>query len=339
MRDHSLWCRVCDGFDAKTFPAWNAEKCPHCGRSVAASEKMNHPARIERDSTRGSDCGNVSNMIELNSTSNTQSAMSMPQRRADVAYAYHFASEYVERGWSVIPVVGKRPAIAWKEFQQRLATRNQIGTWFGEKNPNQFGVGIVTGALSGLVGVDCDTNDATDFWLNNFPVSPLIVETGGGGIHVYYRLSEGGVPRNRTGLFGMPIDFRGEGGYLVAPPSRHSSGQAYRWTNWDEYCLDDVPQFDSAWIEAGTGKRSGARVSRGPVSDPVAYIRRIVARSGERGHDATYRAACVLRDAGLTEAEALAKLVDWNFSNAIPPWSTDELLHKVTSAFIERPPK
>jgi hypothetical protein len=62
-------------------------------------------------------------------------------------------------------------------------------------------------------------------------------------------------------------------------------------------------------------------------------IRRIHANAGEGGHNATFRAACNLRAAGLSEDEALRVLSDWNETNASPPWSAADLIHKIRSAF------
>lgn len=65
----------------------------------------------------------------------------------------------------------------------------------------------------------------------------------------------------------------------------------------------------------------------------MAYIRRIEAIAGSGGHNATFRAACKLRDSGLTATEAFQALVLWNETNASPPWSTKELAHKVDDAY------
>jgi hypothetical protein len=90
-----------------------------------------------------------------------------------------------------------------------------------------------------------------------------------------------------------------------------------------------VPAFDPLWVvTVESGKRAAT-----PVRDPVAYIRSIRAVAGHRGHDQCFRAACVLRDAGHRPEEALAALIQWNTSNAEPPFSLKELTHKVTSAF------
>ena len=138
----------------------------------------------------------------------------------DVRYIYHDASEYRDRGWSTIPLVGKKAAIRWKEFTRRLPTLHELFTWFGDGNPKRHNIGIVTGKISALVGVDCDSRGEAVWWWEQFAKTPLLVKTGK-GIHFYYQHKPGTVVRNRAGLFGRKIDLRGENGYLVAPPSIH----------------------------------------------------------------------------------------------------------------------
>ena len=80
------------------------------------------------------------------------------------------------------------------------------------------------------------------------------------------------------------------------------------------------------------------QVSRGPRANPHirdghAYIAQIQAISGQRGHMQTFRAACKLRDAGMRPDEALDALRTWNTTNAKPPWTAQELSHKVRDAF------
>jgi hypothetical protein len=246
-------------------------------------------------------------------------------------YAYHFASEYVQRGWSVIPLRGKRPALAsWKEFQIRRLTEEELPPWCADPTIN---LGIVTGKISGLIAVDCDTPEDAAFWLNGYPASPLVVQTGRGGKHIYYQMPDVLIG-NRTRILGRNIDLRGEGGYCVAPPSRHpTTGIRYAWTNFGDYSLDAVPVFDPSWLGEGAA-RVHHRATAAAVRNGRAYIRHITAISGRGGHNATFRAACKLRDSGMRPEEALAALIEWNGSgNAQPPWSVHDLLHKVQSAY------
>lgn len=242
------------------------------------------------------------------------------------------AVSFVSRGWPVIPLTGKLPAIPWKEFQHRLPTGEELFAWFTPTKNAPTGIGIITGKLSRLVVVDCDSSEDAVFWTTKYASSPLVVATGGGGVHLYYEMPAGSEVRNRQRLFGRAIDLRGEGGYVTAPPSTHPSGAQYVWSLFDVKAK--LPEFNTNWLSmtdlASTTTTSLELVG---VRNAVRYIRKIVAVAGKGGHNATFRAACKLRDAGLTEREALIVLSRWNETNATPRWSEAELSHKVRSAF------
>jgi len=53
------------------------------------------------------------------------------------------------------------PAIAWREFQQRRPTDAEITDWFGGTPMN---IAIVAGAVSGVVVVDLDSEEALHWW-------------------------------------------------------------------------------------------------------------------------------------------------------------------------------
>ena len=70
----------------------------------------------------------------------------------------HFAFEYLDRGWPVIPAKGKRPAVPWSEYQTSRPSVDQVKKWFAS-NEN-YNLAVVTGNVSGLVVIDCDTIEA-----------------------------------------------------------------------------------------------------------------------------------------------------------------------------------
>lgn len=252
---------------------------------------------------------------------------------------YAVATAYLHHNWSLIPLLGKQPGVAtWKEYQTRLPSADEVRAWFAAANPRPTGIGIITGKLSGLIVVDCDSSEDANHWLGRFPRSPLMVETGRGGLHVYYEAPSNTDVHNRVKLFHRAIDVRGEGGYVAAPPSRHPSGKLYAWT---AACVDfhqTLPQFDAAWLidSEGTLFRCAPDVHTTVFRNVAAYIGRIHAIAGHGGHSSTFRAACKLRDAGLSPEDALALLVEWNKTNAHPPWSASELHHKIQSAYQVR---
>jgi putative DNA primase/helicase len=139
-----------------------------------------------------------------------------------------WAIKYKEKGLSVIPLVpnGKKPAIkSWIEYQKRLATDKEIKEWFGNGSKNN--IGIVTGEISGVDVIDLDSQEAVQYAKNNnFPETPLVRTAK--GFHCYYKHKDG--VRNFQKRDDLPeIDLRGDGGYVVAPPSIHASGQQYLW--------------------------------------------------------------------------------------------------------------
>jgi hypothetical protein len=143
------------------------------------------------------------------------------------------ALDYLSRGWSVIPIRKreKRPAIRWQSFQHDCPSEQDVHGWFSRWP--KANVAIVTGAVSGIVVLDVDTqygggDSLEQLERDNEPLpDTLEVKTGGGGRHLYFE-HPGDILRNRVGI--VPgIDIRGDGGCIVAPPSRHPSGKRYKW--------------------------------------------------------------------------------------------------------------
>jgi RecA-family ATPase len=131
---------------------------------------------------------------------------------------------YRKLDYSVIPVGNdKKPLVKWERFQTELASEEEIKSWF-LRFPNA-NVGIVTGAVSGLVVVDVEKGGLTD------DLPPTVMsKTGGGGFHYYYRRPDVAVKNGvRIGNKEDLRDIRGDGGYVVAPPSLHASGEHYEW--------------------------------------------------------------------------------------------------------------
>jgi len=135
------------------------------------------------------------------------------------------ANKYLGLGFSIIPVgQDKKPLLRWEEYQKRKATQEEIEKWASKyKNPN---IGIVTGSISGITVVDVEAGGPTD----NLPPT-VLVRTGGGGFHFYYKYSQ---PIKNSVRIRDKTDIRGAGGYVIAPPSLHKSGNYYEWVRSPE---------------------------------------------------------------------------------------------------------
>ncbi len=124
------------------------------------------------------------------------------------------ALRLVTMGRSVIPVgLNKRPMIAWQEFQKRLPTKEEIEKWFTQWPEAQLA--MVTGNISNVCVVDVE-KEFGDYKTLGLP-DTAVSKTGGGGWHLFYQYVEG--VRNRAKLDGKDVDIRGEGGYVLIPPS------------------------------------------------------------------------------------------------------------------------
>ncbi len=127
------------------------------------------------------------------------------------------ALEYISRGVSVL-VAGKNkiPLIAWKEFTQRIPTKEEVISWFDMFPEGQLG--IITGRISNLTVVDIEKGGDPSFLPQNTP----IVKTGGGGWHYFFLYEQGVMNSARI----RPLtDIRSENGYIMAPPSFSDKGQ------------------------------------------------------------------------------------------------------------------
>ncbi len=132
-----------------------------------------------------------------------------------------WALYYRSIGWSPFPVGGdKAPLVDWKLYQTEKASEEQINQWWG-RYP-EANIGIATGKVSGIVAIDVERN-------GDFTCYPQTItsQTGGGGQHFIYQWPGHPVP-NSTNKVKL-TDVRGDGGYIVVPPSVHRSGKAYEW--------------------------------------------------------------------------------------------------------------
>jgi Bifunctional DNA primase/polymerase, N-terminal len=135
---------------------------------------------------------------------------------------------------------GKHPVLSgWREAPI------SVGRWWALGGA--WNIGIETGAVSGIVVIDVDPRHDGDQTLaelepkhGSLPPTWRFL-TGGGGEHVLFR-HPGGRVANGTNALGSGIDIRGDGGFIVAPPSRHLSGRRYAISV--DHHPDDVPLAD-----------------------------------------------------------------------------------------------
>jgi hypothetical protein len=240
------------------------------------------------------------------------------------------ARAYAAHGWSVVPVEprGKRPIVAWHEFQQRIAGADEIAAWY--RHWPRANVAIVTGAVSGLVVLDVDPRHHGVRSLEErvlahgpLPVTPE-ARTGGGGRHLYFA-HPGGNVQNRVGM-APGLDLRGDGGCVVAPPSVHESGGLYAWVT--ARGPDDV---ETAALPPWLDERLRAEPHH--PGRPAAHWRELARRGvheGERNATIASFAGHLLRR-GVDPDVVRELLLAWNRVRCDPPLSDAELAQVVDS--------
>lgn len=171
-------------------------------------------------------------------------------------------------GFSIFPVYfrSKLPALAsWEPFQTRLPTVEELAEWTGRNKSN---VGVVTGAVSNVIALDCDSQEAFDA-VTRLGVPPTPRVSTARGWHLYFRWP--GYPvANAAGL--LPgVDVRGDGGYVVGPGSVHPTGVIYEWaTSPREVPFAPVPE----WLLDMLAMRNGRQGVRLPYpTDPTPEAR------------------------------------------------------------------
>jgi hypothetical protein len=160
------------------------------------------------------------------------------------------ALEYAARGWPVFPLHGIRggtctcgkPTCGSRGKHPRTehgkddATTDvtRIRAWW-QRWPDA-NVGGLTGEASGVIALDVDPPEGEDSLaglLNGRSLPPTPISITGRGRH-FLLAHAGRSIANRAGL--LPgLDVRGDGGYIVLPPSIHESGTAYVWQDGSEH--------------------------------------------------------------------------------------------------------
>ncbi|MDQ4144892.1 MAG: bifunctional DNA primase/polymerase [Actinomycetota bacterium] len=249
------------------------------------------------------------------------------------------AVDYAARGWRVFPLhgivngcctcgrkcssPGKHPLVR-RGVHDATSDTGAIQEWW--RRWRSANVAVATGEGCGLVVVDVDLPQASpslDVIIHKVPKTRIAL-TGGGGIHLLLRAPGERSLHNHAsrlpGIGDLPgVDLRADGGYVVAPPSLHASGNRYSW-------LDETAPIAAApeWLR----ERRRRAVTAVPPSPPAfttgdgsAYGRSVLrgeldrlrtAPKGRRNHTlnrAAFAVARVVAGGELLEAPARSALV------------------------------
>lgn len=173
-------------------------------------------------------------------------------------------------GWRFFPAErsGKKPLIsAWQV--NASCDPAQLEKW-----AQLFPVcnwGLATGAPGVfVVDIDGEAGRNSESALRDEGIAlptTLTVTTGrqDGGEHRYYLVPDGATVKNSSGKLGDGIDVRGAGGYVIFPPSVHSSGRTYQFVDQAAPVVIAPPEL----IERLTLKPHCSPVAQEEQADPI----------------------------------------------------------------------
>jgi len=213
----------------------------------------------------------------------------------------------------------KKPLVSWKNYQKKKPNLDQVKTWW-DKWP-QAGVGIVTGELNDLLVLDIDEDEGEEYVYDKgigAEPSPT-VRTGGGGLHIYFRFPEKEIKIGaRISKDGLGLDYRGEGGFVVAPPSPYPLEDGETSYNWELNLKEYDPKDPPPWLLEEIEKReSGDNANVDELLEGV--------QQGQRNDSAASVAGRLLTKFDEEDWNlAWETLKAWNQRNK-PPLPEDEL--------------
>lgn len=263
-----------------------------------------------------------------------------------------YALAYARRGWPVLPLywpqgsgcacdnpvcasIGKHPL--WHPDDYRsgansASTEPEVLARWWERWP-QANIGLATGSRAGWFALDIDPRSGGEESLDDLErlhgklPETVMSMTGGGGQHYLFTLPDFPVSsRSGAGALRPGVEIKGEGGYIVAPPSRHGSGRAYEWelsSTPGQVEIAPAPEWLLAMLREAPAKRAPA----GPEA-PIP--------EGERNSTLTSIAG-KMRRGGLGADAIEAALRVTNRDRCQPPL-LDEEVHRIAHSVARYEP-
>jgi hypothetical protein len=287
--------------------------------------------------------------------------LSMDVDSRSVSEIISIVADYRLRGWATVPQLpgAKQPCIKWKPYQSRLPTVDELIEWWTRWH--NAGIAVVLGPVSGLLAIDVDgaeAHAALAKHLGNVPKAPKSISGSGKPFryHLFFRHPAKVATNAKFCPWHPTLEFRGHGGIVVLPPSRHKSGGLYRWADGasiNEIELPEVPRPILRELQARGRRRARLTLHvAAKQSKPLApYDRRFIRQLGSNvawetrlfldgeyanGPDwncRLFRAACDLAGNGVPQETATRLLLA-----GAEPWNNEETeraLVTIQSAYSE----
>ncbi len=232
-------------------------------------------------------------------------------------------------GIAVFPLVpGKKIPATSNGFKAANTDPEQTTKWFAQNA--DANLGIATGLVSGIWVLDVDVKDGArgleSFAELESEYGPLPATlkciTASGGFHLYFLHPGDGKIGNRAAVR-SGIDVRGDGGYVVAPPSVVNM-QPYYWVN-ENQVIAEAPTWLLQLVRGAASKTAVALV--GPQAEPTNKV-------AQGGRNDTIMRFCVQQmHRGHQREEVSAMALALNDATFDPPLGKGEVLAVAAGVF------
>ena len=200
----------------------------------------------------------------------------------------------------------------------------QILKWW-KKFPDS-NMGIRTG--KGLLVLDVDGDEGEGSLYEIVEKHGKVPDTWevltGQGRHIYLQSPTDRYIRSSSSQIGSKLDVRCDGGYVIAPPSRHYFGNIYEWECSSH--PDDIPMAEAPeWLIRLACMRKKSNRRWGSSFKTILHI-------GER-NETLFKEACHFRDLGLARDKVEHFISLRNRCDCIPPLKDSEVETLLRSAY------
>lgn len=245
---------------------------------------------------------------------------------------YH-AHQYASCGLAVLPLKPDKTPYTLHGLKDASKDDSTISNWW--KQWPAANIGIATGQVSGgICVIDQDEKkgehgiETFEKWIDDnmqYVDDTWESKTASGGRHTFFRSN---IPvANRVGW--LPgVDVRGDGGYVVVPPSILSDGSRYEWLTSPMELESPISNDDDPNVEFIISEINKKAGSGAPLTIPEKI------ETGGR-NDMLYKMACSMQAKGMSDSAILAAVKAENDAKCNPPLSDDEINKLVRSALTK----
>jgi hypothetical protein len=212
-------------------------------------------------------------------------------------------------------------------LQSELPSEDELQEWW-TRWPNA-GIGVATGKLAGFFAVDLDRyhkdydeSKALEIIPDNI-ITPTS-RTPRGGMHLLFQWPKGGEVLNSASLLAPGVDVRGEGGYIVLPPSTNGTG-VYEWIISPNEAAAAACPLNILNILIYKGCKSATLPTTSLTSNDFHFY-----KQGRRDEDLFHAANVMVKGGG--ELPFIEKSLELLAVGCNPPFALSETSAKIKSA-------